>query len=199
MSKELLQLKEYQGKTCVSGSVYNYLRNLNKKVDIYEFDFLLNKALKLQYTPGDLDSFTTEVWNAVQYALKCYGCKLQILINEKEEDTTARAILKSSPEKYPVFLFVKASELKYDPAFRYSGNAMHLICICDYSDSKYYISDSYISNAPLSSFFGWIGEEEIHGAWSKEKWEGFYIETSRMDWSVIEKERILYESFSILT
>ncbi len=186
---DVIQLDKYQGKTCLSGGSYNYFKSIGVTEEFCEFDLLLNRDLKVQYTAGDLNSFKTCVWEANQYALKDFGCKIEADIFKGKSNMATGDLLKTELEKQPVFLFVLASALKYDPAFKYSDDAIHAIYVCDYCDGKYYIADSFISNAPLTSFYDWVDEESIHLAWDKHNREGFYIDTAEADFGLIAGKR----------
>lgn len=186
---DVIQLDKYQGKTCLSGGSYNYFKSIGVTEEFCEFDFLLNRDLKVQYTAGNLNSFKTCVWEANQYALRDFGCKIESDIFKGKSDIATGDLLKNVLEKQPVFLFVLASALKYDAAFKYSDEAIHAIYVCDYCDGKYYIADSFISNAPLTSFYDWVDEESIHLAWDKHNREGFCINTAEADFCLIAGKR----------
>lgn len=172
----------------MSGAVYNDLSEVRD--DIYEFDLILNDKAICSYSRNRSKSYDVDVLNAVTSVLE-YG-NIQMPTEVFDSYDEAVPWLRKMLKKKKVFLFVRARLLDYDIAFRYSRNAKHIMCIKEYDpvEKKYRIADSFISNAPLASFYGWVNSETIDNSWIDLKCDNFYLDYDPKDIDLIINNRI---------
>ena len=183
-------MEHFQGKTCISGTVFLYLKTKKQAEGLSEFDIVLNPALEVTYEDKFLESFSTSVRKASDRFLEQSGMERRYLKTHFENSEDAKAWIKASLMEAPVFLFVHANGLTYDPAFKHSNEAVHVIGLYGHDDGKYYVADSYITNAPLTSFYGWVDEDEIIDAWRVQGGDCFVFAGTKPNVQTIVENRL---------
>ena len=172
----------------MSGAVYNDLSEIRD--DIYEFDLILNDKAICSYSRNRIKSYDIDVLNAVTSELENGNIQMPTEYFNSYDD--AVPWLRNMLKKKNVFLFVRARLLDYDIAFKYSRNAKHIMCIKEYDPEtdRYRIADSFISNAPLTSFYGWVSSETIKKSWMDLGCDNFFLDYNPKDIDIIINNRI---------
>ena len=165
---------EYKGRTCISGDIYAYFKEMEPDADICEFDFLINKELKFTYD-GD---FKGTLRRALSYSLSICGVK-DVTDNIPDLDSAKEYLEKI----HPAFLAVQTSLLKYDEALNFTTVGKHMITVCESNEDSYYIADCYWTNPPRDSYYGWADKDMILKAWEDMEFDSFRLEKEDMDLS----------------